>query len=266
LVTVTLLSMAMALSLSVVVWRMLREDRHRSDARVEALKTLASRREVRGPAAPMAGPSSSRPLHARPRPVLDLPLRPDGAAAPIAPPGGAAVPESLSSRGSLFIEPQRSSAWGLRAAIIAGLTLGVAAIILLALSSAARPATTRTTAVRGPVAQAAGAPALDLLSLRDSRDATSLTITGLVQNPAGGTALSRVSVTAFVFDAGGQFVASGRALLDVTALAPGDQSPFVVTVPAGANVARYRISFRGEDGKVIAHVDRRQQGTVAANW
>jgi len=29
-------------------------------------------------------------------------------------------------------------------------------------------------------------------------------------------------------------------------------------------VARYRIGFRSEDGRVIAHVDKRQQGPIAA--
>jgi len=42
LVTVSLLSMAMAASLSVIVWRMLRDERHRSDARVVALTTMAA--------------------------------------------------------------------------------------------------------------------------------------------------------------------------------------------------------------------------------
>ena len=41
LVTVTLLSMAMAASLSVIVWRMLRDERKRSEARVVALTARA---------------------------------------------------------------------------------------------------------------------------------------------------------------------------------------------------------------------------------
>jgi hypothetical protein len=36
-----------------------------------------------------------------------------------------------------------------------------------------------------------------------------------------------------------------------------------VEVPAAANVARYRVSFRNEDGEVIAHVDRRGAGALA---
>ena len=43
LVTVSLLSMAMAASLSVIVWRMLRVERERSEARVIALTTMAAR-------------------------------------------------------------------------------------------------------------------------------------------------------------------------------------------------------------------------------
>ena len=96
---------------------------------------------------------------------------------------------------------------------------------------------------------------------------TALTITGLVENPRGGTRLTRVSVTAFAFDQRGAFLASGNALLDVTSLSPGDESPFVVSVPlptSGA-VARYRVSFRGEDGRVISHIDKRQQGGVVAD-
>ena len=85
-----------------------------------------------------------------------------------------------------------------------------------------------------------------------------------MQNPRGGAALSRVTVTAYAFDDKGSFLASGRALIDVAALAPGDESPFVVSIPVTETVARYRIGFRGEDGRVIAHIDKRQQAPVAA--
>ncbi len=71
-------------------------------------------------------------------------------------------------------------------------------------------------------------------------------------------------MTAYTFDEKGVFLASGRALIDVTSLPPGDESPFVVTVPVTETVARYRIGFRDENGRVIAHVDRRQQEPMAA--
>jgi hypothetical protein len=223
-----------------LVWRMLRDERQRSEARVVALTAKAR------PAAP------SRPVR------IDLPIRED------------AVPASLSST-ALFAERESHSPWGHRAAVMAGLGLVLASVVLVALAAGGRNRDLRAQAPAAATAAqpAAGTPVtagLELLSLRDARQPGSLTITGLVHNPRGGSALSRVTVTAYAFDDKGSFLASGRALLEVTALTPGDDSPFVVTVPVTETVARYRIGFRGEDGRVIAHVDKRQQPAVAANW
>jgi hypothetical protein len=241
LVTVTLISMAMAASLSVIVWRMLRDERQRSDARVAALTVKAR---------PAAAPRPTR---------IDLPIR------------EAAMPATLSST-ALFAERETESPWGHRAAVMAGLGLVLASVVLFALAAGGRSRDTRAQTPAATAASAqpsAGTPAaagLELLSLRDSREAGSLTITGLVHNPRGSAPLSRVTVTAYAFDDKGSFLASGRAPLEVSALTPGDDSPFVVTVPVTETVARYRIGFRGEDGRVIAHVDKRQQAAVAANW
>ena len=248
LVTVTLLSMTMAAALSVIVWRMLRDERQRSEARVTALTAMAAR-----PAKPAAAPD-------RPPTAIDLPIRPAAAALVAAP---------------LFAGPPQSSPWGHRVAVMAGIAIVLASAILFALAANNRHATVRPainagapaaagqTAALGDAHQAVG---LELLSLRDSRQPGALTITGLVQNPRGGQLLSRVTVTAYAFDDKGGFLASGRALIDVTSLAPGDESPFVVSVPVTETVARYRIGFRTEDGRVISHIDKRQQGPVAANW
>jgi hypothetical protein len=152
---------------------------------------------------------------------------------------------------------------------MSALGLVLASVILFALAANTSNAPARSAAAgRATPAAATAAPAagLELISLRDSRQADSLTITGLVRNPSLGAPLDRITVTAYTFDEKGSFLASGRALIDVTALAPGDESPFVVSVPVTETVARYRIGFRGEDGRVIAHVDKRQQGPIAANW
>jgi hypothetical protein len=224
----------MAAALSVIVWRLVREERRRSDARVAALRAAAStpaRRAVE------AARASDLPLRIDDRPVVTS---------------------------ALFVEAERSSAWGGRLAIMAGLALLGSAAILFALTAGHRQ--TSSTARLSAAAQPAQAPlnaALELLSLRDERRDGTLTITGLVHNPRTSPALSRVTVTAYAFDGKGAFLASGHALLDVTSLSPGDDSPFVVTVPASDAVARYRIGFRGEDGQVIGHVDRRQQGPIA---
>ena len=73
----------------------------------------------------------------------------------------------------------------------------------------------------------------------------------------------REYVIVFLVACAGSFLASGRAPLDFTLLRPGDESGFVIAVPVTAPVARYRVGFRGEDGHVIGHVDRRSSGTIA---
>jgi len=62
----------------------------------------------------------------------------------------------------------------------------------------------------------------------------------------------------FAFDRTGGFTASGRASLDFVVLEPGAESPFVVTIPNVTDVAKYRVSFRTEDG-MMRHVDRRAE-------
>ena len=60
----------------------------------------------------------------------------------------------------------------------------------------------------------------------------------------------------FLFDAQGGFITSARTGVDFRSLSPGDESPFVLAVDAPGNVARYRVSFRTDDG-VVPHIDRR---------
>jgi len=86
-------------------------------------------------------------------------------------------------------------------------------------------------------------------------------VTGLVRNPHRGTPLTQAAALVFAFDREGSFVASGRAALDVATLGPGDQSPFVVTLTDLAEVGRYRVSFRTEDG-LVRHIDRRGDASL----
>jgi hypothetical protein len=258
LVMVTLLSMGMAGALSVIVWRMLRDERQRSDARVASLVALA--------AAPVSPVPVVSPIARQSPPPVDLPIRPAAVAR-----RGAAAPAGRV--GDLFVEHvEEESPWRNRFVVMAALGLVIASATLFTLAAKGR-VTPRPASHALPIANAqpaappaAAQPGLELVSMRDARDGGALTITGMVRNPHTGALLTRVSVTAYAFDANGAFLASGRALLDVTSLTPGDESPFVVSVPVSGAVARYRIGFRGEDGRVIAHVDKRQQGPVAANW
>jgi hypothetical protein len=106
-------------------------------------------------------------------------------------------------------------------------------------------------------------PSLELLSLQHARQNGTLVISGLVQNPRSAAALAGIQATVQLFDPDGRAVATGRAPLDFTTLAPGDESPFVIRVPVSSAVARYRVGFRGENDRVLGHVDRRNSEAVA---
>jgi hypothetical protein len=287
LVTVTILSMGMAAALSVIVWRLLRDERRRSEARIAALTEASVLSHSATAPKAGAGPSSAfRPPESKPANAIPpAGAMPHGGALPVKS-GSDKDPErqrvegkrsssddlplhsagATIASGALFVEPERSSPWGNRIAVMTGLALVTAAVVLVAMTAA------KSRATDPPANPAAGAttaaePAsagLELLSLRDARQDDTLTITGMVQNPRTGRPLMRAAVTAYAFDDKGTFLASGRALLDVTSLGPGDESPFLVTVPVTGAVARYRIGFRSEDGRVIAHVDKRQQQPMAA--
>jgi len=115
----------------------------------------------------------------------------------------------------------------------------------------------------GSSAAASSGPApLELMSMRYQHEGSTLTVSGLVRNPTGGSPVNGLTAVVFAFDGSGGFVSSGRATLDFSALAPGDESPFVVTVPNAPSVARYRVSFRTGTG-VVRHVDRRGATVLA---
>jgi hypothetical protein len=107
-----------------------------------------------------------------------------------------------------------------------------------------------------PPSGSTGAAPLELMSMRYQREGTTLTVSGLVRNPAAGAAVNGLTAVVFAFDGSGGVVASGRAPLDVNRLSPGAESPFVVAVPNVSSIARYRVSFRTDHG-IVRHVDRR---------
>jgi hypothetical protein len=140
----------------------------------------------------------------------------------------------------------------LRGRPVIKLAAGAAMLVLIAaaiVASAWAPGSAATNAAAAP------AP-LELMSMRHQREGTTLTVSGLVKNPSSGAAVNGVTAVIFAFDGSGAFVGSGRAPLDFSALAPGDESPFIVNVPNVGKVARYRVTFRSGTG-VVRHVDRR---------
>jgi hypothetical protein len=152
----------------------------------------------------------------------------------------------------------------LAVAAVAAVMIG-AVIAFWSIGRLMEPAADRAGTVAARAGAGAGAngavttTALELMSLRQEMQDGTLTISGLVRNPRGGVPQERLTAVVFFFDGQGGFLSSTRAPLDYRALAPGEESPFQLSAPAPAGVARYRVSFRRDEGAIVPHVDRRQQ-------
>lgn len=235
LLTVALLSVVLALGMSLVAWRTVRRERERSAARVAALAA-----DIQGSAMP-ALMFSGLTSGAAPTSDADDPL------------SGSTGFGDDGEEGGMFTTASRGGSLisRLGPALLAGVVLvgGVVGSALLLAGGRDQ---------RTAAAQAQEPRPLELLSLRHAVKQDVVTVTGLVRNPAGNVPLDRVAAIVFVFDSKGDFIASGRAPLDFLSLGAGDESPFVVAVSAPAKVARYRVSFRRDEGGMLPHVDRRE--------
>jgi hypothetical protein len=169
--------------------------------------------------------------------------------------------------GELFA-PQRSAAAKGNPFIKGAVGAAMALVLIIVVASANRGVETTTnegpsTLRESQATSARGTAPLELISMRHTRNGDTLTVTGLVRNPRNGASIARVNAVVLAFNRAGVFVASGRAALDFTTLDPGDESPFVVTIPSVSEVGRYRVSFRTDAG-VVRHVDRRSDPTGLA--
>ena len=272
LLAVTVASLLVALIMSAAAWRMSREERARAGARVAALAAASSLEQdyateaPQWPAPHVPATASSRPLPASAG-VAELNLNAFAAeelplmVAPIAPAAivsePAAAPPHTAGTFLRVGQPLHESAGRQRglafAAVILFVVVGGGAYWALSNGDADTPG----------AASAASAAPLELVSLRHERHGSRLSLAGLVRNPGAGAPVDGLTTVVFLFDAQGGFITSGRAGVDFTRIAPGDESPFVITVEAPPNVARYRVSFRTDAG-IVAHVDRRGEQPVAA--
>jgi hypothetical protein len=242
LAVVTFVALALALGMSVVAWRLLRHDRQRSDAHVEALQAAADADE--GPLLPMPRPA---PASADRYLTLDE------------------VPPPVVRRRQPAVAPEVSFGAAVRSGVpvkrwLAWMLVGVGAtVVALAASVGYRPAFANSlTASMGAAPSSQPGRPLALLSLRHAIAADgTFTVTGLIENPSDGQLVNKAVAVVYLFDRTGTYLAAGRAAIDFSHLQPGDESPFVVRVPHAGPVSRYRVGFRTEEGAVLAHIDRR---------
>lgn len=281
---VTIVSLVVALVMSVTAWRLMRDDKQRSAARVAALSVAASASEsiagfVREPETPKVAkvpkaPWSAPPSTPRPSPLApaaslrtpapivspaELPLNQPSRIEPariIEPPARVSEPFVTHASGFLGAAEAQHDEGGRQKslAFAAMFLLVVLAGGLMWMMSGPRGTT--------PVAVGPNSP-LELVSLTHARQDKKLAVSGLVRNPASGKPIEHLSAVVFLFDRMGTFVTSSRANVDFLKLGAGDESPFVVSLDAPASVSRYRVSFRTDDG-IVPHIDRRGASVAPA--
>ena len=236
---ITVVSLIVALVMSVMTWRLMRDEKQRSAARIAALAAAAS--DVDAPVEmPIAAAKVETPLSRspwKPSVVIDEPVV-ESFEPTISHSSGflGAVTEERDTVG-----PQRS--------------LAIAAVALFVILSGGLVWMMSGPEGTSPVAVGPNSP-LELVSLSHARQNDKLAVSGLVRNPVSGAPVEKLSAVVFLFDRMGTFVTSSRAHVDFLKLGAGDESPFVVSLDAPATVSRYRVSFRTDEG-VVPHIDRR---------
>ena len=259
LTSVTLLSLLMTVAMAVVTWRLVREERRRSAARLAALAAELGPR--RAPVETPARLASAASVPVAPRVSPPVPARTAGRVQ--TPPRvevtireqPALLGGSGTKTGGIFGAPIESTSGFLSR--FAG--LGVAAVVLIAVVSAAIFAFPDRD--RDDTAPPEERAPFELLALDHESQDGFLAISGAVRNPLDGADATRLAVIAMAFDGEGTMVASGRAPVSTEVLLPGSEARFEISLPA-ERVNRYRISFLINEA-TVPHVDRRAVGEPA---
>lgn len=266
----TVVALVLALVMSVVAARVSREERLRSSARIAALSAAAGI----APAASAVDVTSEEPRRApwgkspAPARAIGFDMARESRPALSVVEGTEPIPIQ---RGGLTIEPTpvapsvelplqqgflggapeapRTSSGGQKVLAVA------ASILFVALATGFIWQWSNSQQSAAAAAVVTDTP-LELVSMRHDRAQSKLTVSGLVRNPVAGKPVDHLSAVVFLFDSEGTFVTSSKSMVDFVRLGSGDESPFVVTLDAPATVARYRVSFRTDEG-IVPHIDRR---------
>jgi len=222
LIIITVVSLVVAAVMSVVAWRLTRDERRRSAARVSALAA-----DIHG-----EGPS---PVY-----VSDSFFAEERSRTPGSPFRALAI-------GVLVV----GTAIGL-VVFASGSPRSSVAAAPPAAAGPVNPVAAAPKALEGP---------LELVKLGHEREGDRLIVRGVVRYPAGTDVANLVAIVS-VFNHEGDIAASGQGVVAGTRPgAAGVESTFVVTVPGVRDVARYRVAFKSNE-RIIAHLDRREHGEL----
>ena len=248
---ITVVSLVIALIMSVTAWRLMRDEKRHSAARIAALSAAATVDNAANqyPELPIAEPAAGQR-------TARSPWKPAAAVAE-PPPAPAVEPVVSHASGFLGAATEVHDNGGRQR------TLAIAAVALFVVMSGSLMWMMSGPEGTSAVAVGPNSP-LELVSLSHARQNNKLAVSGLVRNPVSGKPVERLSAVVFLFDRMGTFVTSSRAHVDFLKLGAGDESPFVVAIDAPSTVARYRVSFRTDEG-VVPHIDRRGESPVPAD-
>ena len=290
---ITIVSLVVALVMSVAAWRLMRDEKQRSAARVAALSVAASEPSlVNRPAgfaktpapsealeqnepavrtvtrAPWTSPSTARPAHVA---AVSMPAEFSSTSPFDSTDSATATSVSLRTAAVRSAPPELplnqrevvTHASGFLGATELPRdnggrqkTLAFAAVILFVVHVRRARVDDVGTATAPPRPRWARTRRSSSCRSRHARQNDKLAVSGLVRNPVTGKPVEHLSAVVFLFDRMGTFVTSSRANVDFLKLGAGDESPFVVSLDAPATVSRYRVSFRTDDG-IVPHIDRR---------
>jgi hypothetical protein len=272
LIVVSLVSLGIATAMSVVAWKLARDSRQRSAARVEALEELAFG-DLGDEAGGLVPALASGPTAAPVRPVLAM----SKAQAPVAArftsldDGDRRAPEAPSwdapaahdDEADALFAPQDQHAprgrWLALVGVAGMMALGAGTVYALHTPGAFSLSGLNTPSTDRPIINRP----LELMSLRYSTDEPGFfTVSGLVHNPVGAQSLRGVTAVVYLFDDQGQYAGNGRIALDAATLDPGIDSTFMLRVKIVGPVSRYRVGFRFPDGAVVAHIDKRPDASA----
>lgn len=236
LLVVTVVALTVAAVSTTVAWQITQADRRRRAARIAALAAAAGFAD--GPGGP------------EPPPVIEAPVA--NPTAVTLPDGGVALADRFLATDTSGSGSAGRQQWLLGGAAVAAVL--VVSIAIVSLVSARQPAT----------ADAAAPAPLELVALAHNRAEGTLTVSGLVRNPATGRSVDRLEAEVRVFDPAGILIATRTALVGYLELAPGQESPFVVALGEATTAARYRVSFRTA-GTMRPHVDQRTNAPASVD-
>jgi len=274
LAAVTTISLILAFAMGIIAWRLMREERKRSDARIAgvlaelAAHSASTHRATPVPRARTAFEHVERPVSSGSEDpvrlgVLTETLDPHAHLSSVR-------PVDKPTRGLLLRRgpvadgrptqdlPRRQRPHARRRSFVSVpvrslLIIATAAVLVVAVVAPElliRP--------DAPTNGTSGAPLpVELLSLGHTTQGNYLTIAGSVRNPQEGTTRARLSISATVLDGAGGVIGSGQTPLPVAVLQPGGETAFTISLPDSDAINRYRIGFL-EDQASVPHIDRRQ--------